>query len=261
MQFIIFSAIAGLAGMGIGGFISALLLKKPSANIMCWMLSFAAGIMTGIVCFSLIPEAIHISGIWIVIVGLIVGIVVILLLNRFIDRIATERDQSDLTVHHTAAELYHSQPIIENREKLLRSGIIMFAVIAFHNFPEGIAIGVSGSHDFYLGASLALIIFFHNLPEGMAIAAPMVAGGMNRWKAVLITSLTGLPTLIGGILGVILGSISAIATSLSLAIAGGAMLYVVFGEIIPQTIVLTKNRIATIITLSGLIVGLLLTML
>jgi len=44
-----------------------------------------------------------------------------------------------------------------------------------------------------------------------------------------------------------------------LSAAGGAMLYIVFGEIFPQSIIMTKNRTASIVTLFGLIVGLLLT--
>jgi len=84
---------------------------------------------------------------------------------------------------------------------------------------------------------------------------------MKRGKVVFITALSGVPVLIGGLIGILIGSISYTAVALSLAIAGGAMLYVVFGEIIPQSIVMTKSRSATIITLIGIIIGLLLTLL
>jgi len=260
MQIIIVTAIVGIAGMGAGGVISTLLLKRPSEKIMCWMLSFAAGIMTGIVCFSLIPEAVDISNIPITIIGVILGIVVIMLLNRIVDK-ATKMSTEELALHHTHEDLIHARPIIENRPKMLRSGIIMLTAIGLHNLPEGIAIGAGGTHDITLGMILALMILLHNLPEGMAIAAPLLAGGLSKWKVILITTLTGVPMLIGGLIGVLAGNISDTAVALSISIAGGAMLYVVFGEIIPQSVVMTKNRTATLIALSGIILALTLSLL
>ena len=146
MQMIIVTAIVGIVGMGLGGAVSALIFKRPSDKSMCWMLSFSAGIMTGIVCFSLVPEAIYISSIPTAIIGLIIGIVVIMLLNRIVDN-ATKSNTKDLAIHHTHEELIHALPILENRTKMLRSGIIMLIAVGLHNFPEGIAIGAGGIHS------------------------------------------------------------------------------------------------------------------
>jgi ZIP family zinc transporter len=86
-----------------------------------------------------------------------------------------------------------------------------------------------------------------------------LAGGVSKFKVVLLTALSGAPTLIGGLAGMLLGSISDIAVALSLSSAGGAMLYIVFGEMMPQSIIMMKNRTASIITLFGIIVGLIVT--
>ena len=259
MQVILFSAIAGIFGMGFGGFISVTLLKRSSENMMCWMLSFAAGIMVSIVCFGLVPEAVEITGIIPSICGLIFGIVVIMFLNRVVDKITETKngDGEKHKLHYTHEELYHESRIIQNRSKMLHSGMIMLIAIALHNIPEGIAIGAGGSYDFQLGALLAIMIALHNIPEGMAIAAPLLAGGINRWKVVFLTSLSGAPTLLGGLIGIMIGSISTFTVAIALSAAGGAMLYVVFGEIIPQAVVMTKNRTATLVVLLGMIVGLL----
>jgi len=255
---ILFSAVAGILGMGIGGLISAILLKRPSENITCWMLSFAAGIMASIVCFGLLPEAIELSNIGISIFGLVLGVITLLVLNRLVDK-KTATKESDLNVHITPGEIYHESQFVRGNSKLLRSGFIILVAIGLHNIPEGIAIGASGSHDYRLGALLAMMIMMHNVPEGMAIAAPLLAGGIKKTKVVLLTAICGSTTLIGGLLGVLIGGISEIAVAISLAAAGGAMLYVVFGEIIPQSVVMTKNRAATLITLLGIIVGLIIT--
>ena len=258
MQVLLFSAIAGICGTGFGGLISSVVLRKPSERMTCWMLTFAAGVMTSIVCFGLVPEAIKLSGLGVSISGLIAGVLVIMLLNRLVDRI-TVTNQTERDVHHTPEGLYHEGSIIRDRAKLLRSGTVMLIAIGLHNIPEGLAIGAGGSYDIQFGVLLTAMIALHNIPEGMAIAAPLLGGGVGKWKVVGLTALSGAPTLIGGIIGILMGNVSDLAIALSLAAAGGAMLYVVFGEIIPQAIVMTRSRIATIVTLFGLLVGLIIT--
>jgi len=255
MQGLLFSAIAGILGTGIGGIISAIILKKPSGKIICWLLMFAAGVMISIVCFGLVPEAISLSGIPVSVIGLIVGIIVIMALNRLVDRFTVTRED-ELEVHSTPEGLYHEGSIIENRTRMLRSGIIMFIAIGLHNIPEGMAIGAGGSYSFQLGMMLAIMITLHNIPEGMAIAAPLLAGGVNRGKVIWLTALSGAPTLVGGGIGVLVGGISDLGIAISLSVAGGAMLYVVFGEMIPQSVVMTRSRAATIVALFGILVGL-----
>jgi ZIP family zinc transporter len=259
MKIILFSAVAGILGMGLGSVISAILYKKSTDALLCWMLSFAGGVMVSIVCFGLIPEAfVHIDT-FAVIGSLIMGIILIMGLNRLLD-IVTGLRNGDHKVHKTHEELNHQGDIIRNRQRsLFKSGLLMLFAIGFHNIPEGIAIGAGGSHDFQLGVLLTLMILLHNIPEGMAIATPLMLGGIKRWRVVLVTSLCGATTLLGGLIGVYIGGISEQTVALSLSIAGGAMLYIVFGEIIPQSVVMTKNRTAPIVTLFGIIMGLLVT--
>jgi ZIP family zinc transporter len=82
LQMIVFSAVAGICGTGLGGVFSAIMLKKPSENITCWMLSFAAGVMTSIVCFGLVPEAFVLTNMGVCVIGLILGIVIVLIVNN-----------------------------------------------------------------------------------------------------------------------------------------------------------------------------------
>ena len=252
------SAIAGICGTGLGGLVSAILFKKPSETMTCWLLSFAGGVMTSIVCFGLVPEAFELAGIGIGITGLVTGILVIMILSRIVDTV-TRVKGDELKLHHTPEGLYHESEIIHNKSKMLRSGILMLTAIGLHNIPEGLAIGAGGSHDLRLGLLLAIMIAVHNIPEGMAIAAPLLAGGVKHRKVVFLTALSGAPTLLGGIIGLLIGSISDTAVAISLSAAGGAMLYIVFAEMMPQSIVMTKDRKASIITLFGILIGLIIT--
>jgi len=257
MRVIAFSIISGIGGMGLGGLFTVMLGRR-SPTAICYLLSFAGGVMTSVVCFGLIPEALHISGMAMTVFGLIIGVAVVLGLNRIVDMF-TEVGEEHLKIHHTPEEIYHGSPLLESNRNMLRSGILMLIVIGLHNIPEGLAIGAGSSHDPQLGFMLACIIAMHNIPEGMAVGAPLLAGGIRKPVIVFLTALSGASTLIGGIFGFLFGNISDLAVALSLAIAGGAMLYVVYGEIIPQTIIMTKNRTATIVTLVGVLAGLMIT--
>lgn len=259
MQIILYSIIAGICGTGLGGLITAL-LGRSSDRATCVFLSFAGGIMTSIVCFGLVPEARQEADVFMVTLGLILGILIIMMLNRLVD-VLTDKKSEKLKLHTTPEELYHENGIIaaNPHEKLLKSGILMFLAIGLHNIPEGLAIGAGGSHNLELGLMMTIMIAVHNIPEGMAIAAPLIAGGLSKRRVVLLTVLSGTPTILGAALGILVGNISSTAIALSLAGAGGAMLYVVFGEIVPQTVTMSKSRISTIVILIGMLAGLLLT--
>jgi ZIP family zinc transporter len=73
----------------------------------------------------------------------------------------------------------------------------------------------------------------------------------------VVTLLAGGTTLIGAIVGVLIGGISDAAIGISFSLAGGAMMYVVLGEILPQSIVTSKDRVPTVFALVGIVVGML----
>ena len=80
---------------------------------------------------------------------------------------------------------------------------------------------------------------------------------MTKWKAVLVTALSGVPTVIGALLGYLLGELGAMGLCLSLGFASGAMLYVVFGEILPQAILMYHSKLPAFSAIGGMLVGLL----
>ena len=136
----------------------------------------------------------------------------------------------------------------------------MASAIALHNVPEGMTIGASyASNGGAMGSAaivLAILIGLHNIPEGMAVSVPLISGGMNRGKAILVTCLSGIPTMVGAVLGFWLGEIGALGLALSLGFASGAMLYVVFGEILPQAILMYHSKLPAFSAIIGILVGL-----
>ena len=265
------TALAGVAGTGLGGLIGAL-LQKDSNRTVSLLLSFAGGVMLSVVCFDLVTEAIETQQPLLTVVGAIAfGVAITYFLNYLIDR-KTNPEVPHIDANHPKTaddldELIHSDHLKQHYARqdskmgLFVAGVVMASAIALHNVPEGMTIGASyASSDGVLGRAalvLAVIIGLHNIPEGMAVSVPLISGGMAKWKAVLITASSGIPTILGALLGYWLGEIGPLGLTLSLGFASGAMLYVVFGEILPQSILMYHSKLPAFSTIVGILAGIL----
>ena len=264
------TAIAGVVGTGLGGLIGAM-LQKDSNRTVSLLLSFAAGVMLSVVCFDLVVEALNTNvGVLTVIAAIGIGVVVIYLLNNWIDRRTNPQVAHIDAAHPQTAddldELIHSNHLEQhyvnhdNKFELFIAGVVMATAIALHNVPEGMTIGASyASNSGVMGSAaliLAVLIGLHNIPEGMAISVPLISGGMSKPKAVFITALSGVSTIIGALLGYMIGDIGPLGLALSLGFASGAMLYVVFGEILPQSILMYHSKQPAFFAIIGMLAGL-----
>ena len=263
--------LAGVVGTGVGGLIGAM-LQKNSNRTVSLLLSFAGGVMLSVVCCDLVIEAIETEvGILTVILAVAIGVGVTYLLNYLIDRKTNPEvphidsnhpktaDDLDELIHFDHLEHHYARH--DNKLSLFVAGIVMACAIALHNVPEGMTIGASyASNNGVMGSAalvLAVLIGLHNIPEGMAVSVPLISGGMKRWKAVLLTAASGIPTILGALLGYLLGEIGPLGLTLSLGFASGAMLYVVFGEILPQSILMYHSKLPAFSAIAGILVGLL----
>ncbi len=266
---ILTTALAGVAGTGLGGLVGAL-FRKDSNRTVSLLLSFAGGVMVSMVCFELIGEALETGAhVALVAFAILIGMAVVFALNYLIDQKANKEvphvdkdhprtaDGLDELIHSDHLEQHYKSQ--DSKLSLFVAGVVMAGAIALHNVPEGMTIGAA-----YVGGSstvdgtamvLALLIGLHNVPEGMAVSVPLISGGMGKGKAVVITALSGAPTILGALFGYWLGDISAMGLALSLGFASGAMLYVVFGEILPQAILLYRSKLPAFFTILGILAG------
>ena len=268
---IITTFLAGVAGTGLGGLVGAM-LQKDSNRTVSLLLSFAGGVMLSVVCFDLVTEAVEASmGVLTVVGSITFGVAITYFLNYLIDR-KTNPEVPHIDENHPKTaddldELIHSDHLEQHYARqdskfgLFVAGIVMASAIALHNVPEGMTIGASyASNDGMMGTAalvLAVLIGLHNIPEGMAVSVPLISGGMAKWKAVLITASSGIPTILGALLGYMLGEIGPMGLTLSLGFASGAMLYVVFGEILPQSILMYHSKLPAFSTIVGILAGML----
>lgn len=228
----------GVLGTGIGGII-ALFLKKPGDRLLSFILGFAAGIMLTIVCFELLPEAFERGDLLIGLLGIITGVFAIIIID----------DRQNI------------RNIKKNRNynNSVKVGKLIGLGVALHNFPEGLAIGSGFMATRELGIGISLVIALHNIPEGISMAAPMRAGGISRIKSLLYTLVVGIPMGLGAFIGAVLGDISQTLIAFCLAFAGGTMLYIVCGELIPNSKKLYIGKTSTWGVVIGFIVGLIIT--
>ncbi len=223
--------IASFVSGGIGTLLGALpiyLCRSISRLLQDILLGFAAGIMLAATAYSLIHPAVEHAterfgspslGVLVVAAGLFIGAVGLWRIHNLIPH------QHMLKAKEKGIPEY----------RLKRIWLFILA-ITLHNFPEGMAVGVGfGDYNLRDGLIIAIGIFIQNLPEGFIVALAVLSLGYSRTFAVGMAFLTGIVEMFGGFFGALVVSLTAALLPWGLAAAGGAMLFVISHEVIPET--------------------------
>ncbi|MDO5690013.1 MAG: ZIP family metal transporter [Tissierellia bacterium] len=238
----------GFAGIATGlGALPILVTERISRKTMDVLLGFAAGIMLAATSFSLILPSIEAGGsdlqaVLVTCAGILVG-------GAFLDFM----DKHSPHIHLVDQRAEGGDPASMKK-------IWLFVIaIALHNFPEGLATGVGfGTGDVSGGMTIAVGIGIQNLPEGLAVALALRRENYSRLFALGVATLTGLIEPIGAVLGLLLIQMFQPLIGFILALAAGAMLFVISDEIIPETHSGGYEREATYGILFGFVVMLIL---
>jgi ZIP family zinc transporter len=228
----------GTAVCGTGTALGAVIatgFRKSSNVVMSSIMAIAGGLMLSVVTFDLIPEAILMGGLWITLIGIFIGVLFVSVLDVILP----------------------ATTLLKKYGKHIKTALLLALGLAAHNFPEGLAIGSGFMGGRTLGFKLALVIGMHDIPEGAAVASPLMQSRLSKGKIILFTALTAVPTAVGAYIGGVLGDISKTFITLCLGFAGGTMLYIVCGEMIPESKDLFKGIFSTISVIIGIILGLL----
>lgn len=187
------------------------------------VLGFCAGVMLAASTVGLILPAAEQAGPswWLVLLGVVAGM---LFLNVL-----------DMVTPHL-----HRITGLDREEHLHNASlnrILLFVLaIALHKFPEGIASGVGFNSADVSGAwTVVAGIAVQNIPEGMVVIAPLLLAGVSRMRTFMISLAIAMLEVAGVWAGYAMGALSERMLPLMLAFAGGAMLYVVSDEMIPET--------------------------
>ncbi|NNG21540.1 ZIP family metal transporter [Telluria aromaticivorans] len=225
------------------GTLPVLLAQNFSKRTYDCFLGFGAGVMLGATAFSLIIPALAAAksagaGNWeaslMAGAGIMAGAGAILLLGRAI----------------------HTEGILEGGEagiSLRRAWLFVWAV-ALHNLPEGLAIGVAHAGiDLEKAHALTTGISIQDVPEGLVVALALRTVGYGRLTAVGMGVASGLIEPVAAAFGVALIGIAAGMLPFALAAAGGAMLFVIVNDVVPESRLSGNGTWASIALVFGFI--------
>lgn len=175
----------------------------------------AAGLMLG-ASHNLIREAVNLNP-YRAFAGIILGLVLIVLADRLI------ASHSEIDV----AELESGDA---------RKVLLILAIMTAHSFAEGIGVGVSFGGGEKLGLFITAAIAVHNIPEGLAIGLVLIPSGIKVWKAGLWSVFTSLPQPLMAVPAFLFVLLFEPLLPVGLGLAAGAMIWMVFAELIPDAL-------------------------
>ncbi|MGN8230673.1 ZIP family metal transporter [Paenibacillus peoriae] len=217
------------------GAVPILFMRNITHRLRDVLLAYAAGIMTSASVYNLIPEAIQHSNWFVLTAGILLGCLVLLVMEMYIPHADLEDPDSKTF-------------------QLESKSFLIIAAITLHNLPEGLSVGVSyASETHNLGNLIAFSIGLQNAPEGFIVALFLVNQNIGRFKALGIATLTGAVEIITSLIGFYLSSWVNGLVPYGLAFAAGAMMFIVYKELIPESHGDGNQRIATFSFILGLI--------
>lgn len=214
-------------GTSLGAACVFFMKKTLSDTVQRALTGFAAGVMVAASVWSLLIPAIEQSvgmgkfAFVPAVVGFYVGMLFLLLLD------------------HVIPHLHQNSSEAEGPESQLARTTMMVLAVTLHNIPEGMAVGLAFALAGVQGglaaaAVLALGIGVQNLPEGLAVALPFRASGLSRGKSFALGALSGAVEPVFGMLAALMMGAAQSALPGMMAFCAGAMMQVVFAEMIPQ---------------------------
>lgn len=198
------------------GAVPILFVRKLSEKWKDILVAFTAGIMVSASTFGLMPQAIREGGIIALTLGLITGVLLLDLIERNIPHIDVE-----------------NKPGYANMDK---KALLVIIALFIHNIPEGLSTGFSyASVEESLGPMVAIAIGAQNMPEGLILAVFLMNSQVGRWKSLGLVTLTGLMEMVSAVIGYFTASSIQNVVGYGLAFAAGAMLFIVYKELIPES--------------------------
>lgn len=212
-QVFIYALITALA-TGLGA-LPFFFIKDISSSFLGKSNAVAAGLMLA-ASYSLIFEGYKESE-WMTLIGMLAGVVLVVLSNRWLEG----KSPPGL------------EDVIGGKKKQM---LIFLGIMTVHSFAEGVSVGVSFASTMEFGVFIAIAIAIHNIPEGLAISLVMVPNGTSPLKAAGWSIFSSLPQPLMAIPAFLFVEAFREYLPLGLGFAAGAMIWMVFADLIPEAL-------------------------
>ena len=198
-------------------------------------ISLAIGALLGDAFIHLIPEAFEGSPDSVIVSLLIIfGILIFFTLEKFLHWHHHGEDKEDTQIH----------PV----------GKLLLFTDGFHNFVDGIIIGVSFLVSIPIGIATTLAVVLHEIPQEIGDFAVLIHSGYEKRKALWLNFLSALTAVLGVSIALIFGSVAETFTLWILPIAAGGFIYIAVADLIPE-LHKTKELKYSILQLFAVIIG------
>ncbi len=194
--------------------------KKISHLGLCLLISFAAGALLGVTFLHLIPEAFEISGALGGVISVASGYFLFFLLTKYVFHVCPACSATHTEVNFRAIT------------------ISMIVALSVHSVMDGLAIYSGALSGTATGIAVLLAVAFHKFPEGMALSLVASNSGMSRSTAFMISfAVEAITTIAGGAAGMALKfSEHSNWVGLILGHVGGGFIYLVIHALLGEAV-------------------------
>ena len=224
MSTVLLLVLLSVGGSTVLGVFGGLLVRRIPHRFNDAVLGFAAGVMLAASVLGLLAPAFAVAGatnLALAVAGAVTGAAFISVLDRIVPHL------------HRLAGLDAEE---HRNNRSIGKTLLFVSAIALHKIPEGLATGVSfGTGVTGDVLTVAGAISIQNIPEAVVIVAPLFAIGVTSRRVIGLSLAIAAISMVSVLLGALLVSVFASLLPFVLAAAGGAMLYVISDEMIPET--------------------------
>jgi len=201
-------------------------------------ISLAVGALLGDAFIHLIPEIFENSSSNLLMSLLIIaGIILFFIVEKFLHWHHHGEDREETHIH----------PV----------GKLLLFTDGFHNFIDGIIIGVSFLVNIPLGLATTLAVVLHEIPQEIGDFAVLIHSGYNKKRALWLNFLSALTSVIGVFIALIFNNIAETFALWILPIATGGFIYIAVADLIPE-LQKTKGNKYSILQILSVLFGVLL---
>lgn len=227
---IAFTALGGaLSAIAAGAFL--LLPATLRARLLAPLVSFAVGALLGAALLGLLPHALsHGGSPERVTLTVLLGLLAFFVLEKMVIWRHCHSDECE--VHGGHADHQFAAHAVEHARQKAAGKLILIGD-GIHNLVDGVLIAAAFLTDLQLGVVTSIAVIAHEIPQEVGDFAILLNSGYTRLRAFVFNALSGLTTVVGGVVAYLSLSFAEQAVPYVLAIAASSFLYIAVADLIP----------------------------